>query len=160
MKKPVSTNVHFDLDEDLAQEVHDGSSPETSPVIVDEGGIAPDIVNEDGEVTDKLPERASVNGDGSVTLPLRYPVTITTRKDGKVRERQFEELTFHRLRGADLQAIAAVSKEHDTVVTFARSTRTMQAVMNAVFDKMDAADIVDGGKVINHFLTSGQKTGR
>lgn len=160
MKKPVSTNVHFDLDEDLAQEVHDGSSPETSPVIVDEGGITPDIVNEDGEVTDKLPERASVNGDGSVTLPLRYPVTITTRKDGKVRERQFEELTFHRLRGADLQAIAAVSKEHDTVVTFARSTRTMQAVMNAVFDKMDAADIVDGGKVINHFLTSGQKTGR
>jgi hypothetical protein len=160
MKKPESTNVHFDLDEDLDQEAHEGSSPETSPVIVDEGGIAPDIINEDGEVTDKLPERASVNDDGSVTLPLRYPVTITTRKDGKVRERQFAELTFHRLRGADLQAIAAVSKEHDTKVTFARSTRTMQAVMNAVFDKMDAADIVDGGKVINHFLTNGQATGR
>lgn len=151
--------LHIDLDEDQGG-VGTVTSSGTSTDVIDEGGTKAVIIDEDGDETDKLPARAIRNDDGSVTLPLIEPVTITTRKDGKVRERTFESLTFFRLKGADIQAIAAASKENDTVVTFARSTRTMQAVMNAVFDKMDAADIVDGGKVINHFLTSGRRTGR
>ncbi|MFN3362721.1 MAG: hypothetical protein ACK40W_02055 [Allorhizobium sp.] len=151
-------DLHIDLDEDQGTGAVITSG--TSTDVIEEGGTKAVIIDEDGDETDKLPSRAIRNDDGSVTLPLIEPVTITTRKDGKVRERAFESLTFYRLKGADIHAIAAASKENDTVVTFARSTRTMQAVMNAVFDKMDAADIVDGSRVINHFLTSGRKTGR
>jgi hypothetical protein len=154
----MTKTVHIDLDEDQAAGT--ATSSGTSAEVVDEAGSKAVIVNEDGDETDKLPARAVMNDDGSVTLPLLDPVTITTRKDGKVRDRVFDSLTFHRLKGADIQAIAAASKENDTVVTFARSTRTMQAVMNAVYEKLDAADIMDGGKVINHFLTSGRRTGR
>ena len=152
-------DLHIDLDEDQGGAATVTSSG-TSTDVIDEGGTKATIVDEDGPETDKLPEHAIRNDDGSVTLPLIEPVSITTKKDGKVRERIFETLTFHRLKGADIQAIAAASKESETVVTFARSTRIMQAVMNAVFEKMDAADIVDSGRVINHFLTSGRRTGR
>lgn len=151
-------DLHIDLDEDQGPGIVTSSG--TSTDVIDEGGTKGAIIDEDGDVLDKLPEHAIRNDDGSVTLPLIEPVTITTKKDGKVRERTFESLTFYRLKGADIQAIAAASKESETIVTFARSTRTMQAVMNAVFDKMDAADIVDSGRVINHFLTSGRRTGR
>jgi hypothetical protein len=150
--------LHIDLDEH--QDGSTSTSSGTSTVVVDEGGGKAIVVNEDGADTDKLPATAVVNDDGSITLPLLEPVKITVRKDGKERERVFSSLTFHRLKGSDIQAIAAASKEKDTVVTFARSTRTMQAIMNAVFDELDAADIMDGGKIINHFLTSGRRTGR
>jgi hypothetical protein len=152
-------DLHIDLDEDQGGTATVTSSG-TSTHVIDDGGAKVAIIDEDGDVLDKLPEHAIRHDDGSVTLPLIEPVTITTKKDGKVRERTFESLTFYRLKGADIQAIAAASKESETIVTFARSTRTMQAVMNAVFDKMDAADIVDSGRVINHFLTSGRRTGR
>lgn len=154
----VVKNMNIDLDEDLQTVVVENQSV----AIVDEGGNSHTVViDEDGgDEMDKLPKRATVNDDGSVTLPLLEAVTITTKKDGKVRDRIYESLTFHRLKGADIQAIANAGKEKDTVVTFGRSTRIMQAMMNAIFDKLDAADIVDGGKIINHFLNSGRKTGR
>uniref|UniRef100_A0A7C1SXH9 Uncharacterized protein n=1 Tax=Agrobacterium albertimagni TaxID=147266 RepID=A0A7C1SXH9_9HYPH len=151
-------DLHIDLDEDQGAGAVISSGASTD--VIDEGGTKAVIIDEDGPETDKLPEHAIRNDDGSVTLPLFEPVSITTKKDGKVRERTFESLTFHRLKGADIQAIGAASKESETVVTFARSTRTLQALMNAVFEKMDAADIVDSGRVINHFLTSGRRTGR
>jgi hypothetical protein len=154
----MAKNLNIDLDEDLETVVAENQSV----AIVDEGGNSDTVViDEDGgDEMDKLPKRAKVNDDGSVTLPLLEAVTITTKKDGKVRDRVYETLTFHRLKGADIQAIANAGKEKDTVVTFGRSTRIMQAMMNAIFDKLDAADIVDGGKIINHFLNSGRKTGR
>lgn len=150
--------VHIDLDEGQGVGTVAGSG--TSQAVVDESGSKVLVVNEDGGDTDKLPASAIVNDDGSVTLPLIEPVTITHRKDGKEKSVVYSSLTFHRLKGADIQAIAAASKEKDTVVTFARSTRMPQFVMNVLFDELDAADIVDGGKVINHFLTSGRRTGR
>lgn len=152
--------LHIDLDEDKEHGTLVASGQ--SQTIIDEGSNGTTvIIDEDGsDELDKLPQRAVVNDDGSVTLPLLESVTITTKKDGKVRERVYDSLTFHRLKGADIQAIANAGKEKDTVVTFGRSTRIMQAMMNAIFDKLDAADIVDGGKIINHFLNSGRKTGR
>ncbi len=134
--------------------------------IVDEDGPGrgakrdDDIVDEDVNPDDKLPSHAIQHKDGSVTLPLAWPQTIVSRKDGKVRERKFEELTFFRLTGADHRAIANASQENMSIVAFARSTRINEAVMGRLFDKMDAADITDGGRVLNHFLTSGRKIGK
>lgn len=151
-------NLKIDLDEDEGKAPVDAASGET--IVIEDTGSKADIVDEDAGDTDKLPDHAIVNDNGSVTLPLFKPVTITTKKDGKIREREFSSLTFQRLTGADMQAIAIAPKEKETAVVFARSTKTMQALMDAIFAKLDMADIVDGGRVINHFLTSGRKTGR
>lgn len=152
-------NVTIDLDEDapVVTSQHPGRA------VVDLDGGTPansDIVDEDGDPRDRLPERAVQNADGSVTLPLIYPQTLTTKKDGKVREKEFASLTFHRMRGADQMAISAVPEEKQISVAFARSTRMAQMVMDKLYEKMDLADITDAGRVLNHFLTSGRKTGR
>ena len=149
----MKTVRHIDID-------LDAETPAVPAAVVDEDRPAalpdsPDIVDEDVNPLDRLPDHAVKNDDGSVTLPLAYPVPLATRKDGKVRERTYDALTFHRLNGADQRAIGAAPEDMQSVVAFARATRLNQAVMNALFDRMDAADIVDGGRVLNHFLTSG-----
>lgn len=154
----IGRTTHIDLDEDAAADVSPTSTDDE--VVIEDGPQSDDIVDEDAGVLDKLPARAIENGDGTVTLPLLYPRSVTTKKDGKIRERAFKQLTFHRLTGADQRAIAAASEEMMSVVAFAQSTKISQAVMNKLFDKMDAADIADCGRVLNSFLTSGRKTGR
>jgi len=153
-----TANLSIDLDED--QNANTESQTTDNTVVSEDGAGASEVIDEDGDGLDDLPKRATTNDDGSVTLPLLFKRTLTTKKDGKIRDREFTELTFHRLAGADTRAIAAASAEMVTVVAFARSTRLNQAVMNALFDKMDAADITDAGRVLNNFLSSGRKTGR
>ncbi|MBD8554920.1 hypothetical protein IFT84_10330 [Rhizobium sp. CFBP 8762] len=160
-----SRTTTYSLDIDLDAEP-DTSAVLADTIVVEDGplpGVAKadtDIVNEDIDALDKLPDHAVRNLDGSVTLPLRFPVTIKSQKGGKITERRFEHLVFHRLVGADQRAIAAVADEHMAPVSFARSTRLNQAIMNALFDRMDVADIASGGQVLNHFLTNGPTTGR
>lgn len=153
-----ATRVKIDLDEDAGGapvELNDASSGD----IIEHDGKS-DIIDADGDPRDKLPDRARKNSDGSVTLPLLYPQTLTLRKDGKVKEENYAELRFYRLRGEDQMAMANTSEDKQVVVAFARSTRTREMVMEALFKKMDLADIADGGRVLNHFLTSGPTTGR
>lgn len=119
-----------------------------------------DVVDEDIDPLDQLPAHAIPNEDGSVQLPLKYPRTVQVRKEGKVRTDEYDSLTFHRLTGADQRAIAAASDGSMSMVAFARSTRINQAVMNALFDKMDAADIAAGGQVLNSFFATGRTTGK
>lgn len=143
----------------------DGSGPEAS-----EGGestlattavpTTPGVIDIDADGEEGLPKNAVLNADRSVTLTLDYPVTLKVKKNGAVTEQVYNSLTFHRLTGADQRAIAAASEEATVAVTFARSTRTMQLVMNALFDLMDMADIDAGGRIISGFLPSGRKTGR
>ena len=136
-----------------------------NPVIVDENaplampGATADVVEDIAE-SDRLPDNAVPNADGSVTLTLLYPQTLTVKKGDKVREENYEQLTFHRLNGADQRAIAAANDSMLNVVAFSRSTRISQAIMNVLFDKMDAADISAGAQVFSHFLGSGRKTGK
>ncbi len=152
-------NLTIDLDEDAP--VAASTASEQAVVDLDGGPSATsDIVDEDGDPRDRLPDRAVQNADGSVTLPLLYPQTLTTKKDGKVSEKQFNALTFHRMRGADQMAISAVSEEKQIAVAFARSTRMTQMVMDRLYEKLDLADITDAGRVLNHFLGNGRKTGR
>ncbi|AJY46480.1 hypothetical protein [Martelella endophytica] len=118
-----------------------------------------DIVDEDAtDPLDKLPSHAIRNADGTITLPLYETVRIKVRASGKIKEKVFESLTFHRLTGLDTRVISEAPDNLQNIVTFARSCRLNQAVMNAVWDKLDATDIAGGGRVLNHFLTSGPKT--
>ncbi|MBB4956236.1 hypothetical protein H4S14_004333 [Agrobacterium vitis] len=149
----------IDLDEDAPASASQHS--DTAVVDLDGASVSTsEIVDEDGDARDRLPERAVINADGSVTLPLLYPETLTTKKDGKVSEKEFTSLTFHRMRGADQMAISAVSEEKQISVAFARSTRMPQMVMDKLYERLDLADITDAGRVLNHFLASGRKTGR
>ncbi|SIQ23835.1 hypothetical protein SAMN05880590_102736 [Rhizobium sp. RU35A] len=150
--------LKIDLDEDALAPVTDTAAADV--VIAEDDASTEAVIDEDGALLDKLPARAVENDDGSVTLPLAYPKTLRTRKNGQERERVFDALTFHRLSGKDQRIIGGASPEMQAVVAFAQSTRINQAVMNALYDKLDLADITDAGRVLNHFLTSGPKTGR
>lgn len=152
-----ASTVSIDLDED------EGRKPD--PIIDIDASVPlddkrdPDVIDEDTNPLDRLPEDAVRNTDGSVTLPLHFRVTLRTKKNGEIKERTFDELVFHRLNGANLRAIAAASDEHQIAVSFACATRLNQAVMNALFDKMDQFDIARAGRVLNFFGSNGRKTG-
>ncbi len=155
LSKPSSLTI--DLDEDAGKTVETVVDLDR-PVAIG-GKVDSDVIDEDTNPLDRLPEDAVRNANGSVTLPLHYEVTLRTKKDGAVKERVFAELIFHRLNGADQRAIAAAGSEHEIAVSFARSTRHNQAIMNALYDKMDLSDIARAGRVLNFFVSNGPKTG-
>lgn len=142
--------IAIDLDESAAT-----TSPDPSTtVVVDEAPGA--VVNEEGGLAGDLPRRARRNEDGTVTLPLRDPVTLQIKSSaGGVRSETYAELTLHRLRGGDIRAIQSASVASQPVVLLARSAHIREAVMTALFDRMDAADIADASKVVNTFFENG-----
>ncbi|ANM05227.1 hypothetical protein AMC78_CH03158 [Rhizobium phaseoli] len=156
ISKPSSLTI--DLDEDAADNQLENVVDLGSVVSLDDPRD-PDIIDEDAGSADRLPEGAVQNENGSVTLPLSFPVTLRIRKGGEVRERVYRDLTFHRLNGADMRAISAAGSEHQSAVTFARSTRINQATMNALFDNMDLSDIDRAGGILVFFVSNGRKTG-
>lgn len=116
------------------------------------------VVDEDADLGEALPKRAVANPDGTITLPLRHPVTLRVRSSqGGERTEEYKALTFNRLVGADLRAITSAAPASQPVVLLARSARIREAVMNVLFDKMDGADIADATGVVTHFFDGGQK---
>jgi hypothetical protein len=147
----ISAGLTIDLEED-------GPALPALP-IVDETGAA--IVDEDADLQGSLPARAIRNGDGSITLPLLMPVTLTVRSAQRgTRSETYSVLTLHPLVGADLRALQAASKESGAVVMLARSARIREGVMNVLFDKMSGRDITEASEVVESFFGSGRKTGR
>jgi hypothetical protein len=101
-----------------------------------------------------------VKADGSVTVRLAWPVSLTVKTSGGIADRRFETLTFRRLTGADMRAVNGAPEATRIPMLFARSTGIAQAMMDKLFDKLDAADIVACTQVIDGFLGSGRPTGR
>lgn len=129
--------------------------PAAVHVIDEEPGAG--VVDEDAELGE-LPARAIRNPDGTITLPLRKPVTLTIRNSrGGERAETHEKLTLRDLTGADFRAIQAASPAAQGIVTLARSTGIREAVMNALYDRMVAADIVDAAACAFSFLGDGAK---
>jgi hypothetical protein len=124
--------------------------------------VDPDLVEigEGEDDTQGLPKAATEQGDGTVLLRLAQPVRLKFKRGGVVREEAFEALTFHRLTGADMRVIAQAERGMVDVTAIARSTRMDLGRMNALYDRMDAADTVSCGRVVAHFLGAGTKTGR
>lgn len=122
----------------------------------------PDVVelSEGADGAEGLPKTATEQEDGTVLLRLAHPVRLKFKRGGVVREEAFEELTFHRLTGADMRVIAQAEKGAIDATAIARSTRMDQGKANALYDRMDAADSVSCGRVVAHFLGAGTKTGR
>jgi len=142
-----------DENDTVTDTVVDENAPVTLP------GSDADVV-EGVDANSGLPENAVQNLDGSVTLTLLYPQSLTIKGTDSTRTETYATLTFHRLNGADQRAIASASDAMLNVVAFARSTRMREAIMNKLFDKLDAADINAAAQVLSSFLNSGRKTGK
>lgn len=129
--------------------------------VTDEVADVP-VLREDGSDEATLPDHARLNADGTVTLPLLFPVTLEFRKGsaGDVITEQYDEFTMHRLNGADMRAISAAGAGGMAHVAIARSARVSPAKMNIAFDRMDGADINAAGQVVSFFLSAGRRTGR
>lgn len=90
----------------------------------------------------KLPARARLNEDGSVTLKLVRPVTLKITTGGKQREEIYQELVFHELSGLDLRLAAQESDEMKrTLVTLARATSMPLVRMTVLFDLLAQRDV-------------------
>ena len=125
--------------------------------------VDPDVVElpegEGAEDAPKLPRQAALLPDGRVKLALRYPVTLRLRQAGQEREETFAELLMHRLTGGDLRAIAAAG-DNAFPMTLSRCARIPLAKAVALYDRMDAADVMAAVEVVGFFMPGGRTTGR
>lgn len=124
----------------------------------------PDVVtvSEDGAAADGLPGHAIRHPDGSVELPLHWPVALKFKRPSQpeAREERFDRITFHRLTGAHMREITGADKRDAMPLTLALSARMPRAKMDAVFDRMDASDALACITVVSAFLGTGPATGR
>ena len=102
-------------------------------------------------------KRLVENGDGTWTLSLTYPITRTLRDSNGVETQQgINELTFRRIKGGDIRALANVTKQGDQFATlFVRLT----GITMPDFDKLDAVDLLEVGDLFDDFLPEHLKTG-
>ncbi|WP_229678085.1 transglycosylase SLT domain-containing protein, partial [Caldovatus sediminis] len=107
----------------------------------------------------RLPPGASPHQDVAIHAGAYYMAKLrrgwsTPRPAGTeaVREERIERLVLHRLTGADLRAVAAASEANRTVVAIARSARIPEGKFDAIFDRMDAADLDAAARVLEHFF--------
>ena len=122
---------------------------------------AQDVINEDADEIAALPKGAKELADGSVEITLNREVTLTLKSASRgTRTEVTDKLRFHRLTGKDLTEITNAAETVRERVAFAVAARMNKARMNALFDRMDAADISRCGQVLEYFLGSGRKTGR
>ena len=155
-----SERTFIDTSPDTAPEVHDVVIEDEEP---DYGEVAADdAVDEDADDIATLPRGAKELADGSVevTLDRAIPLTLVSQSRGTKRQETIGKIRFHRLTGRDLSEITNAADKVRERVAFALSARMNKAKMNALFDRMDAADIGRCGQVLEYFLGSGRKTGR
>lgn len=104
---------------------------------------------------DGLPAHAEVDADGKVTLPLLHP-------DSGGEIELPEQFVMRRMTGADLIAIVQGGAKGADVTcnALARTTGMTPKEASAVFDAMDAEDIMALQRTVGFLSGSGQKTGR
>ena len=117
-----------------------------------------EVLLREDDAEDRLPAHAVSNEDGTVTLPLLFPRSVKWRTSGATREEVYDHLVFHRLTGADLRAVNAVTGEKMAVVAIARSTRISEMKMGPLYDRLDGADATAAMQVVTSFLGTGRKT--
>ncbi len=115
------------------------------------------IIDETRDDVFQLPEGATQNADGTVTLRLQNPVSIKLKKaTGEIREETYSSLTLRPFTGADLRAIQSTSAEMQNIVTFSRAAGIREVVMNSLYDRMNATDIIKAAEIMNAFMNGGR----
>lgn len=122
-----------------------------------ETGADGKIIDETRDDVFQLPEGATQNADGTVTLRLQNPVSVKIKKaTGEIREETYSSLTLRPFTGADLRAIQSTSAEMQNIVTFSRAAGIREVVMNSLYDRMNATDIIKGAEIMNAFMNGGR----
>ncbi|PCI03847.1 MAG: hypothetical protein COB78_05690 [Hyphomicrobiales bacterium] len=147
-----TSEIDINLDDEI---IVDEDTKTVTPLTIDT-----DVVDEDLDIDpkDRLPSRAILNADGSVTLPLKYSVPMKTKKNGKIKTRLFSTLNLHRLNGVDRRVIGSASDEMMSATALARMARLNQAVANRLDELMDISDTNAVGQVLANFTSTGLKT--
>ena len=99
-----------------------------------------------------LPEQAVKNADGSIDLPLLFPVELD---DGPA-----PALKFHRLTGGDLDALKRTTGVQTLLTLLSRALKKPLKEIDALFDGMDGADVVAAQRVAGFLSGNGRLTGR
>lgn len=127
------------------------------PVVIDDAedigaAVSSSVVVDDDAAASKkatLPERAIRNDDGTITLPLLRPVSLTIKTAAGQREETYDALTFREMTGLNLRMIAQAAPEKQTVVALAQATGIKQHRMDPLFDNMLARDVTAAAAVIS-----------
>lgn len=115
------------------------------------------IIDETRDDVYQWPDGATQNADGTVTLRLQHPVTVKIKKaTGEIREETYSSLTLRPFTGADLRAIQSTSAEMQNIVTFSRAAGIREVVMNSLYDRMNATDIIKTAEIMNAFMNGGR----
>lgn len=115
------------------------------------------VVDETRNDVFRLPDQATQNADGTVTLVLQAPVNLKIKKaSGEMRVETYSELTLRPFTGADLRAIQSTSGEMQNIVMLARAAGVSEQVMNVLYDKLNASDIIKAADIINAFMNGGR----
>lgn len=126
--------------------IEEATNPTEGTLVVEEAGASKEGITK--------------HPDGRVTIKLQFPVTYKMKPApgmGAEREETLAELTFRRPTGGDMTAMQSFREKWDQAkVLFSRCS----GINIALIDKMDLADLMVCGEVIDGFLPSGQKTGK
>jgi hypothetical protein len=116
----------------------------------------------DGQNIEALPEEnyedfRKENEDGSVTLQLKYPVTVRYRQSNQEREDRVTELHIRRANGGDIRQVLRYQKDEEKVilVMFTRLTKLTETH----FDALDADDVLRFAEEVERFLPQSHATG-
>lgn len=110
------------------------------------------------EETPEASEKIRDNGNGTKTLTLDYPVTLKTKvQGGPVKEERITELTFRRMTGGDVRALANIRQNEGEAM--ALIFKRLCGITDIVFDQIDAADLAEGGKIVEDFFPKSLRAG-
>ncbi|MBW6402031.1 phage tail assembly protein [Roseomonas sp. HJA6] len=108
-----------------------------------------------------LPKDAVRLADGRIRLPLKYPRSLIVRIGAAAgKSETYDALTMRRLNGLDRKEAQSKPEDQMTMVLAARSAGMRLDLFNALWEQMDAEDVVRVERVIGHFLGLGRRTGR
>ena len=136
------------------------------------GHAAPEEGKLEGAAQSDLPPEARVEYSASglplkITLPLLVPeqAVLKFKNDAGevIREEPYPELVFSRLNGADMEAIMTASKASLYAVMCQRACKMpkMNATkFNVLWRQLDGTDQLRAVQCVDHFLSSGRRTGR
>lgn len=110
----------------------------------------------------ELPEGATYQPDGSVLVPLEYPVTQRKLVNGTEQSDKVDSVIMHRIKGRAMTNILDMQGDgSQTRAMIEASLQRTGPVADALLDELDAEDYLTLTKVAAVFFGSGKKkTGR
>lgn len=93
------------------------------------------------------PQPFTVNEDGTITVPLQFPVTFN--------DKERTELRLRRPKGRDLKA----ADDKSSMAMTAKLIGILAGVPSPVVDSLDAVDFTACGSAVAHFLSPSPRTG-